>query len=68
MFISTQQKGEGYFNLAKVISVAAEWHVTPTLSFYFSYTLETDSMCAMCRVSPRPQTVSRVCYEKKLNM
>jgi len=24
MFTSTQQKGEGYFNLAKVISVAAE--------------------------------------------
>ena len=24
MFISTQQKGEGFFNLAKAISVAAE--------------------------------------------
>ena len=46
-----QQKGEGYFNLAKVTSVAAEHHVTPTLS---SHTLETDSMCAMCmyRVTP----------------
>ena len=41
------------FLLCKVISVAAEWHhVTPTLSSYFSYTLETDGMWAMCRVSP----------------
>ena len=38
---STLQKREGYFNLAKVISVAAELHhLTPTLSFYISYTLE----------------------------
>ena len=29
------KKRDGYFNLAKVISVAA---VSPTLSLYFSYT------------------------------
>ena len=51
--LCTLKKRDGCFNLAKVISVAAEWHhVTPTLSFYFSYTLETEGMWAMCRVSP----------------
>ena len=34
-------------------------HVTPTLSFYFSYTLETDSMCAMCGCL---QSVTRVMF------
>ena len=49
---SSLQKRDGYFNLAKVVSVAAEWHVSLTLSFYSSYTFETDGMWAMCRVSP----------------
>jgi len=47
------KKRDGYYNLAKVISVAAEGHhVIPTLSSYFSYTLETEGMWTMCRVSP----------------
>ena len=51
----------GYVNLAKVISVAAEWHqVTATLRFFD--TLETDSMCAMCRVFPECKQ-SSVCYD-----
>ena len=45
--VGAQQKWDGYFNLAKVISVTAEsHHVTPTLSFYFSYTLETECIHA----------------------
>ena len=39
------------FNVAKVISVAAEWHhVTPHTEL--SYTLETEAMWAKCRLSP----------------
>ena len=49
---STQQKRKGYCNLAKVISVQLNDIITPTLSFYFSYTLETGSVCGMCRVIP----------------
>ena len=36
-------KGDGYFDLAMVISVTAEGcHVTPTLVFCFSYSLEIE--------------------------
>ena len=53
VYVYTLQKRDGYFNLANVISVAAECHhATPHTEFYFSYTLETEGMWAMCRVSP----------------
>jgi len=53
-YACTLQKRDGYFNLAKVIPIAAELHhLTPTLSSYFSYTLETEGMWTMCRVSPK---------------
>ena len=41
------------YTLAMAMSVVVEWHhVTPTLSLYFFYTLETESMCTVRRVSP----------------
>ena len=54
--VSTQQKRDGYFNLAKVISVAA---VSPILSFCFSYTLETECMHANVQGASRVMCVMK---------
>ena len=44
--IYTLQKRDGLLRLSQL-----QLNVTPTLSSYFSYALETDGMWVMCRVS-----------------
>ena len=60
--ICTLQK-RCFFNPAKAISVAAEWHpLTPTLTFYTPHTLETKCVCGMCWKSPKKVNIVTGCW------
>ena len=46
-------KKDGYLTLLRLSQLELMNHLTPTLRFHFSYTLETERMHGFCRVSPK---------------